>query len=136
MDPIYKVPGSEGYTSDQAKAIGTSGKIIWAKHSSSTPSEEGIQSEGSTHWAVAADTATSGFKLPKAISFNHDGTEAYVADTISQTVHVYDYDKDAHTLTAQDVPVYQTLGRLDNLKTTEGTNNVLGGYCGDPLSSL
>jgi len=42
MDPIYKVPGSEGYTSDQAKAIGTSGKIIWAKHSSETPSEEGI----------------------------------------------------------------------------------------------
>lgn len=81
MNPVYIVPGADGYTDDQQmQVLNGNSKIVWAKYvdPSSYETPDGVESDGNTRWEVLAD----GFALAKSVAVSNDGTKAYVTDTI------------------------------------------------------
>ena len=82
------------------------------------------QKNGKTEFNVAANP----FYLSKSIAFNNEGTEVYVADTFVQRLHVFTWDAEKKELVPKGEPsVFLTKGRMDNMKTIEGTDHVMGG---------
>ena len=69
----YILPGQEGYSADQVKAIDGKSSVTWA---GSVVDDDGKRT---TDFKTVAD----GLTLAKSIAFNNDGSEVFVSDTIN-----------------------------------------------------
>lgn len=85
--------------------------------------------EGGDYKSTSYETAADGFSLAKSIASNKDGSLFYVTDTIMQNIHLFKWDKDMRRLVKVPEPnvFLTTSGRVDNMKTIEGTDIVVGG---------